>query len=162
MKNKVRDWQSMYGTYLKDYAQAEAKAYVAGGRGNYIRMSDRLTLNQFKTVYSAVENEEKEKRLRRIEAGKNPTKSINVLRKTIDTQKISAMSKGQAKAIKSSYQKTYEKKVSVHDLMIGTIDDIDERLESMWDEISDYYNEWKKHKGDPAWRTVGQVYFGSP
>ena len=162
MKNKARDWKSMYATYLKDYAVAESKAYVSGGRGNYIRMSDRLTLNQFKTVYSAVENEENQKRLERIAAGKNPTKSINVLRKTIDTQKISAVSKAQAKAIKSALQKKYEEKVSVHDLMIGAIDDIDERLESIWDEISAYYNEWKDHKGDPDWRTVGQVYFGSP
>lgn len=165
MKNKKRDWESMYNTYLKDYAKAEEKSYVFGGKGNYIRLSDRLSINQFKTVYTAVENEENRKRLERISEGKNPTKSINVLRKTIDTQKISVMSRDQAKSIKVALKKTYNEKISIRDLMVDNvakIDNIDSKIESMWDQIYDYYYKWKEHRGEPGWDSVGQVYFGSP
>ena len=153
-----RNWDKLYRTYEKDYARAERKAYTSGGKGKFIRLSDKLSLNEFKIVYTSVENDAIEERAIKIAAGDKVGKSLNTQRKVIDAQKILAhdYSEAQYKTIQKAYNKTFtSEKVSQRDIMVGAVD-----LDKFWKAVK---TQDELHKLNPTvMGTASQVIFGSP
>lgn len=153
-----RNWNKLYRTYERDYARSELKGSSTGGKGKFIKLSDKLTFDQFKIVYSGIENDAIEERNIKLAAGKKVGKSLNVQRKVIDAQKELAYeySEAQFKAIQKAYNRTFTgEKVSQRDIMIGAVD-----LDKFWKAV-EAQNEL--HKLNPTvMGTASQVIFGSP
>lgn len=156
MKAK-RNWDKLYNTYIKDYNKALLGSYRHGGKGKYITLSEKLSKAEFRQVYSVVEADAKEEYMNKKAAGLNPGKSLNVMRKVVDTQKETAMSESQAKQLKKSIYEGYGVDISETALLTGNLGEYEGTVRDWWSEVSEYSRE--RDDTDP---TVGQVYFGSP
>ena len=147
--NRVRAWRNLYKTYKKQYNIRKSKSKVG--------MEERYTYYDFRTAFTAIENDIKKE----IEKGERSPKNLNIMRKLVADQEKYEYSYKASLAAKRSAEKMGIKGFKLGEfrqgLEIEATNKFWELIREKTDNLLNSGMRWKEVDDK-----ISEEYFGSP
>lgn len=138
-----RNWIKLYSTYSKNYDKKAIKSKVG--------FEDKYTLNEFKTMYTAIENE------RKLQVKHGERKVLNVSQDLLAKQEKYLYSMKQAKELKKALKEYYDLDYKIKDIRTDSI-----KTDEFWKAVSDYKKQLKLQGIKDVNSVISSTFFGSP
>ncbi len=138
-KMRTRNWNKLYSTYGKRYANKVAKSRVG--------MEEKYSFEEFKVVYEALENDRKK------ELQSGARKVANITQDIVARQEKYVYTLKQAKTLRNAMREQFNEEYKLKDIRAGVV-----KTKEFWDVVNEYRKQTQNQVDAP---TIGQVFFGS-